>query len=121
MGILELCSPAKRPDLLTTLIRVRNSLDGWVSNYCFTDVHRYFKEIDLRINQLVNSFLRKIDWKFEKKSYGKMPKRMLRKKPEEYAAFSCLCSKHRKFSGIPLCGEIYALRKKAKDALLEKS
>jgi len=96
--------------VLEIIQRVKNALDGWLSSYFFTDVDRYFDELDSYVNKQVYVALNKKDWKFSNSVRGKVKHkyRISSMSPD------CLSDIQRKFSGIPFCKEIIIERRKTK-------
>ena len=109
-NIVSMCSLTEKPDVLKLLNKVKNSHDGWISTYIFTDVKRYFEEIDWVINTGLYKYLRFCGWKFQKKSLGKLPRKYRQRGEKYFASGECLSDEQRKNSGIILSKEIYKLR-----------
>lgn len=94
--------------VLEIIQRVKNALDGWLSSYFFTDVDRYFDELDSYVNKQVYLALNKKDWKFTSSVRGKIKHkyRIPKMSPD------CLSDTQRKYSGIPFCNAIITERRK---------
>jgi RNA-directed DNA polymerase len=90
------------------LQRVKNALDGWLSSYLFTDVDRYFEELDSYINKQVYMSMFLLDWKFLTKTRGKLNMKFRVKKMSP----DCLSDVQRKNSGIPLCVKLITERRR---------
>ncbi len=88
--------------VLEILLRVRNALDGWLSSYFFTDVDRYFTELDTHINRQLLFALNKKDWRFSNRVTGKI-KMQFGKRGQSRDSLS---NTQRKFSGVPFCKTI---------------
>lgn len=86
--------------VLEMIQRIRNAIDGWLSSYFFTDVDRYFIEIDTHINRQLYLALNRKEWKL--KATGKVPKQYSKRGESK----DCLSGEQRKFSGIPFCKTI---------------
>lgn len=114
-NVLSMCSLIQNANVLSLLTKVKNSHDGWISTYIFTDVKRYFEEIDWIINAGVYKYLRLCGWKFQKKSLGKLPKQYRRRGDKLFESGECLSSEQRRNSGIFFSKEIYKLRKGQSD------
>jgi RNA-directed DNA polymerase len=93
--------------VLEILQRVRNALDGWLSSYFFTDVDRYFTELDTHINRQLYLALSRKDWKFNNRVIGKMQRKYTKRDESR----DCLSDTQRKFSGIPFCKTIIEERR----------
>jgi group II intron reverse transcriptase/maturase len=110
--ILMLSSQSKGFDVAKLLTKLRNSHDGWISTYLFTDVGRYFEEIDCLINYSVYKYLRNSGWVFQRSSLGKLPKKFRNVSQGVFESGECLSPQQRASSGIPLSSAIYKLRLK---------
>lgn len=88
--------------VLEILQRVRNALDGWLSSYFFTDVDRYFAEVDTHINRQLYLTLNKKDWRFSSRVIGKVKGKFNKRGQSK----DSLSDTQRKFSGIPFCKTI---------------
>ncbi|SHH90620.1 group II intron reverse transcriptase/maturase [Chryseolinea serpens] len=88
--------------VLEILQRVKNALDGWLSCYFFTDVDRYFDEVDSHINRQIYLTLSKKDWKFLGRVTGKLKKKF--RTPGTSA--DCFSDVQRRYSGVPFCKAI---------------
>jgi len=108
--ILSLCNSTKDRNIIKVLNKVKNSHDGWISTFLFTDVERYFEEIDWIINWGIYIYLKSCEWKFKRTSLAKMPQRFRQRCNIRYESGECLSQQQRKNSGIPLSKEIYLLR-----------
>jgi RNA-directed DNA polymerase len=108
--LLSSVSQTKVFDVTMLLTRLRNSHDGWISTYLFTDVGRYFEEIDCMINYAVYKYLRSSGWVFQRSSLGKLPKKFRNIGQSVFESGECLSPKQRATSGIPLSSAIYKLR-----------
>jgi RNA-directed DNA polymerase len=97
--------------VLKLLTKVKNSHDGWISTFIFTDIKRYFEEIDSVINAGVYKYLRSCGWKFRKSSLEKLPKKYRQRGKKNFESGECLSNEQRKNSGILLSEEIFKLRK----------
>ncbi|OQP66584.1 hypothetical protein A3860_13975 [Niastella vici] len=76
----------------------------------FTDVGRYFEEIDYVINYAVYKYLRSSGWVFQRSSLGRLPKKYRNIGQGVFESGECLSKKQRASSGIPLSSDIYKLR-----------
>lgn len=116
-GIDKICYRKNEDQsVLNLLLKIKNSLNGWVSTYSYTDCARYFEEIDSYINKHVLISISKLDWKFTNKVKGKIPSKLRtsNQNPE------CLSMKQRKYSGVELCNDILTLRKMPKPDSIRK-
>jgi len=84
---------------------VSNRLDGWISNYAFTDkVNKYFPKMDWLINYYLHMGLTKRRWRLKGDN---LPSGYRRKN----SSFKCLTKEQRKHSGIEFCSEILGKKK----------
>lgn len=98
--INKLCNWGKEtPDVLTLLTRLRNTLDGWVSAFSYTEVERRAEQIDTEINEQVLNALNRLEWQLKQKTLGKVPYSQRKQKKSGQV----LSNRQRKSSGIPLC------------------
>lgn len=95
--------------ILEIIQKVKNALDGWLSSYFFTDIDRYFEEVDSHVNKQVYLALNKKNWKFTNATRGKLKKkfRIGNISPD------CLSDIQRKNSGIPFCNSIIKERRQS--------
>lgn len=105
-------SESVSPDVFTFLMKLRFSVDGWVSTYFYTDLERYFEEIDTTINQQSLLALRRLNWPLTPRSLGKVKGAYRRKNEAGYYTDSgeCLSNAQRRSSGIPFCKSILVAR-----------
>ncbi|KQC00946.1 reverse transcriptase domain-containing protein [Pedobacter sp. Hv1] len=111
--IRKLCNAPKVKDVYTLLLKLRNSLDGWVSTYSYTDLKRYFDEIDSEMDQGLLNGLERLNWVFSTKSKGRV-KGKFRKKDKSgnlLGSGQCLSKLQRQNSGVPFCDDILKLRR----------
>jgi len=122
-GIEKNCnSTTECKDVFTLLMKLKFSIEGWVSSYFYTECEIYFEEIDSLVNQQLLNGLRRYDWKFLSNSITKVPyKYRKRNNKGRLDSGECLSSKQRKFSGVPFCNDILTLRRKENPALQLKN
>lgn len=115
-NIDKLCnSKSGLSDVYTVLFKLKFAVEGWVSTYFFTDLERYFEEIDTRINQQLLLALKKFKWVLLSKSLEKVKANF--RKHNEYGQLDsgeCLSAIQRKNSGVPFCKTVLQERKKPK-------
>jgi RNA-directed DNA polymerase len=109
-NILSLCGSNDKLNVISLLTKIRNSHDGWISTYVFTDVTRYFEEIDCLIDAGIYKYLRICGWKFQKTTLGKLPKKYRKIGRKYFQSGECLSVEQRKSSGILLSEDIYKAR-----------
>lgn len=117
-GVDELCSTKSSNSRLVSdvLQRLSNKLDGWVSAFFYTDLKRYFNEIDYHINRQLYLYLSKKEWRFSPKSLGKVPMCLCKdKKPQSRY---CISRKQRLSSGVAECKALVKLKRAAEEARL---
>jgi len=100
-------------DVYTVLFKLKFTVEGWVSTYFYTDLERYFEEIETTINQELFNTLKKLDWKLTKSSISKV-KSVYRRRNSKGVLDSghCLSDIQRKKSGIPFCKDVLKERRK---------
>jgi len=120
-SLLQLCSDTSEPNVAKLLTKMKNKHDGWISSYLFTDVQRYFEELDAMINWGLYKYLKNSGWPLSRSSLGKIPKRFRKRGEVEYKSGECLSDEQRKSSGIPLSKALYAQRMEKKEEKGEKA
>ncbi len=91
--IREITEPGRHHDVIELLTKCKNLLVGWLAAFSYTDVDRYFKDIDELINRRLEFALHSMKWKLknlEKTKEGK----------------ECLSAYQRKYSGLQTCEQI---------------
>lgn len=119
-SLLQLCSDTSEPNVAKLLTKMKNKHDGWISSYLFTDVQRYFEELDAMINWGLYKYLKNSGWPLSRSSLGKIPKRFRKRGEVEYKSGECLSDEQRKSSGIPLSKALYAQRMEKKEKKAKK-
>lgn len=109
-NMLQLCSDTKEPNIVRLLTKVKNKHDGWISTFLFTDVQRYFEEIDWMVNWGLYMYLKGCGWKLSQSSLAKMPTRYRHRGDVHYQSGDCLSMVQRVSSGIPLSKDLFAHR-----------
>lgn len=95
----NICHSPRNENVLTILLKVKNSFEGWISTYYYTRLERYASDLDTHINKHILSSLRKFDWRFSRKTIGKITYRT--RGPRNSGEM--LSEKQREHSGIPFC------------------
>lgn len=116
--IFSLCSANNKSNILKTLVKIKNSHEGWISNFIFCDVKRYFTEIDMAINIAVYDLLKKCGWKFQRKTLGHIPMKKRKIWNRVFESGECLSVDQRNFSGIPHSRDLYNERITKRDKKL---
>lgn len=115
--INKLCNVnVETPDVLSLLTRVRNTLDGWISAYSFTDVERHADYVDNIINEQILNALNRLEWQLRTKSLGKIPYSQRKQKKSGQV----ISKKQRVNSGIPLCKDILQKRRTSEQERIKK-
>lgn len=99
--------PTSEETVLKILTKLKNTLEGWLSSYSFTDVDRYNDEIDSFINKQTLRALEGKKWRFTTASKGKLKSKYRVHGEDPY----CLSDIQRAASGIPFCSQILKERR----------
>ncbi|QHS59845.1 reverse transcriptase domain-containing protein [Chitinophaga agri] len=106
--INKLCNlHTESPDVLTLLTRMKNTLDGWISAYSYTEVERRIDQIDNAINEQILNALTRLDWHLKAKTLGKVPLKQRKQK----LSGQVISSRQRTNSGVPQCKDILERRR----------
>ena len=89
-------------DVLTVLRKTNNLLCGWLASFSYSDIDRYFDDVDEYVYKELENVLRKMGWTFKSKSVAQT-----KKKYATYGHVSCLSEEQRKFSGVCTCQSIF--------------
>lgn len=109
--VSEICNRTKKEHtVMSVLIKLQNTLDGWVSAFYYTDVDRYSEEIDVHINKQIFLGLRRFEWKFSRQSLGKLPY----KYRQAGGSSECLSDLQRDSSGINRTSELIKQKREKK-------
>lgn len=114
-GIEKNCnSTTECEDVFTLLMKLKFSIEGWVSSYFYTECEIYFEEIDSLVNQQLLNGMKRFDWKFSSNSLAKVKGKFRRLNESGHPIDSgdCLSPKQRKFSGVPFCNDVLIQRRK---------
>jgi RNA-directed DNA polymerase len=104
----SLCFGAKsEKSILRIMTSIRNTLDGWLSSYSFTDVDRYTEFIDAHINKQFYLYLRGKEWKFSAAVRGRLKRKFVIKG----SSGDCLSDTQRANSGISFAKTILRERR----------
>lgn len=117
--IWELIKGKPELNLLEFISKLKNKHDGWISAFIYTDVSRYFDELDFIINRVFYMKLEKLDWKLKENKLEKIPLKYRTKTSTNF----CISKKQRENSGIPVTHKLVEekLRKIAEDAEKRKN
>lgn len=94
--IWELLKGKKELNLFEFISKLKNKHDGWISAFIYTDLSRYFEELDITINRVFYIKLEKLDWKLKEHKLAKIPKKYQTKTSTNF----CISETQRKNSGI---------------------
>lgn len=86
-------------DIMTILRRVNNLTCGWLAAFAYSDIDRYFVEIDEYINKELANILRRMGWNL--KSTARTVKSYSGGKRE------CLSPEQRRYSGVHTCRSFF--------------
>jgi group II intron reverse transcriptase/maturase len=97
------------------LFKLKFSVEGWVSTYFYTDLERYFEEIEITINQQLFFALKKLGWPLSSKSLSKVKAAYRKRINGKLDSGDCLSDIQRKNSGVPFCKDVLKERLKNND------
>ncbi len=101
--VRNICNnPNAQADILTTITKIRNALDGWLSAYFYTGVDRYLEELDFYINRQLYLNLRAFGFVLSRNSTSKIPYKY--RVPN--VSSHCLSKVQRANSGIPISKDL---------------
>lgn len=111
--IWELIKGKTKLNLLEFISKLKNKHDGWISAFIYTDISRYFDELDYTINRVFYMKLENLDWKLKENKLDKIPVKYRNKNSTNF----CISKKQRENSGVPETQKLVEekLRKIAED------
>ncbi|MEK6511822.1 reverse transcriptase domain-containing protein [Myroides odoratimimus] len=94
--IWELTKGKIELNLFDFIYKLNNKFDGWISAFIYTDLSRYYEELDSTINRVLYIKLEKINWKLKESHLDKVPNNQRKQRTSPF----CLSEVQRKWSGI---------------------
>jgi RNA-directed DNA polymerase len=112
--LLSLGSETKDLNIHRMLSKLKNKHDGWISTFLFTNVQRYFEEIDWVINWGIYKYFATCGLKLQQSTLGKVPTSYRKQGDTYYPSGDCISMEQRRNTGIPLSKTLYDVRMEAR-------